>query len=331
VTDGASQGTYGLRKFRLESPYLQDRNYASAFATILTGFLKDDRAGLVLQMRGLPTWQFYKQVGQFINFSSVTLGISATSYQILGRTHGWQSDNGQDVVTTFYLHRVLVDTTAITSSSLETAPRVPPAPPGYDDPGGDPDTIDTTTDDIPATSPLSGADHIVVLGKTLDDAGDVVYFSSFANSGYVEWEEPSYFSEDIENQEAVFAVATDDRIYLTQPGWYMVTLSGVFHAGTNSTTTNRMDFQLEGYTEGLSIAHVGAVGPEVRMSMASGEKLPFSYSYIFPRAITGGDTIAYLRLKLSNISPTPLATFFSNNRKVDLQMTIARIRRQNEE
>jgi hypothetical protein len=34
---------------------------------------------------------------------------------------------------------------------------------------------------------------------------------------------------------------------------------------------------------------------------------------------------------LVNISPTPLATFFSNNRKVDLQMTIARIRRQNEE
>ena len=139
-SDSTSQNTYGLRRFRLKTPFLQDRNYANGFATILKNFLKDDRESLTIQFRGYSTYQYDYDLMAFIEFTSATLGISAVTYQVLGVEHDWMNDNGQDVMTTLYLHRTLNDSTAITSSSLETAPNVPAAPQGYDDPGGDTDT-----------------------------------------------------------------------------------------------------------------------------------------------------------------------------------------------
>jgi len=140
ASDSTSQSTYGLRRFRLKSPFLQDRNYANGFATILKDFLKDDRESLTLQFRGYSSWQYDYDLMAFIEFTSATLGISAVTYQVLGIDPDWMNDNGQDVLTTLYLHRTLNNSTAITSSSLETAPNVPAAPQGYDDPGGDTDT-----------------------------------------------------------------------------------------------------------------------------------------------------------------------------------------------
>jgi hypothetical protein len=145
ASDSTSQATYGLRRFRLKSPFLQDRNYANGFAMILKDFLKDDRESLTIQFRGYSTYQYDYDLMAFIEFTSATLGISAVTYQVLGVDHDWVNDNGQDVVTTLYLHRTLNNSTAITSSSLETAPNVPAAPQGYDDPGGDTDTNTATS------------------------------------------------------------------------------------------------------------------------------------------------------------------------------------------
>ncbi len=138
ASDSTSQASYGLRKFQLESPYLQDRNYAASFATTLKNFLKDDRESLILEMRGKPTWmQYGLGIMDYIHFTSATLGIDGVDYQILGLEHKWMTKGGQDIFTTWYCHRTLVDTTSITSSSLEIAPRVPPAPDGYDGAGND--------------------------------------------------------------------------------------------------------------------------------------------------------------------------------------------------
>lgn len=135
--DSTSQSAYGIRRFYLKNPYLQDRNYASGFATILKDFLKDDRESLRLQLRGRPSVQFFTDLMDFVEFTSTTLNITAVTYQLLGLEHEWLNDNGQDVVTTWHLHKTLADSTSITSSSLDVAPRVPPAPGGYNGSGVD--------------------------------------------------------------------------------------------------------------------------------------------------------------------------------------------------
>lgn len=144
AADATSQTTYGLRRFRLNSPFLQDRNYANNFATILKDFLKDDRESLILQLRGYKLQQYNFRLMMAIEFTSTTLGISAVTYQVLGIDHDWMNDNGNDVLTTLYLHKLLADSTAITSSSLETAPKVKQAPKGYGNPGGETEGATTT-------------------------------------------------------------------------------------------------------------------------------------------------------------------------------------------
>lgn len=141
ASDATSQATYGIRKFRLDSPFLQDRNFANAFATILKDFLKDDRESLIIQFRGRPTAQYYFPIMTTVEFYSETLGINGEVFQVLGLEHDWINENGQDVLTTLYLHKTLADDTAISPSSLETAPKVREAPSGYEDPGGDQETM----------------------------------------------------------------------------------------------------------------------------------------------------------------------------------------------
>lgn len=312
ASDATSQATYGLRKFNLESPYLQDRNYASGFATILTSFLKDDRASLVLQMRGLPTWQFYKELMQFINFSSTTLSISSTNYQILGLQHDWNSDTGQDVTTTWYLHRTLVDTTAITSSSLETAPRVPPAPDGYDDPGGDPDTIPT---DIPSDSPLAGLDHIFFNSKS------VLLSTDLDASGNVNWSVPSNFSSDI-SAAVIFSASSPTKHNITQPGWYEVNVYGYVQHGSNVTGTDAFIVSINNYSSaGALISQLATTN--FSMSLNNAERITFHGIFTFPRTGVGGD-ISYFTISITSITPTP---FFVNTRGFYLYISAKRIRR----
>ncbi len=137
AVDATSQARYGIRRFRLRSPFLQDANYAAAFATILKNFAKDDRESLKLKIRGRPALQYSIALMDFIEFTSETLGIDAVTYQVLGLDHDWLNDNGQDVLTTLYLHKTLASSASITPASLEVAPRVPDAPGGYGGSGTD--------------------------------------------------------------------------------------------------------------------------------------------------------------------------------------------------
>lgn len=324
ATDATSQATYGLRKFELDSPYLQDRNFASGFATILKNFLKDDRSSLVVKMRGLPFWQYYKSLMSFVNFSSTTLNISSTSYQILGMEHEWHSETGQDVTTTFYLHRTLVDSTSISSSSLETAPRVPPAPQGYDDPGGDPDTVDTSNQgDLPVTSPLAGADHIVYTGAAVYAASDLTL------GDLVDWAEPTFYSEDIDNggsiKSEVWNSTSNHRIYLTEEGWYEVNIYGRFYCGTGTSTTIMMDAWIGSITTSGGVGHAGGYLAQIRKaSFTFAESIPFGASYLFPRTLSGS-TIDYITIKLQNLLPS--SGFFTNGRGIDIGISVKRIRR----
>jgi hypothetical protein len=133
-------GGYGNRKFTLESPFLQDRNYANAFMGILWGWLDDDRESLVIQLENRPTVQFVHDLLTKINITSPTYNIDA-DYWIMGIEEEWLSPTGQAARTTFYLSKIINDATSISPAidifnvSLEL-----PAPLGLDNPAGDEQT-----------------------------------------------------------------------------------------------------------------------------------------------------------------------------------------------
>lgn len=210
--DATSQTEYGIRLFRLQSPFLQDGNYASAFATILVNFLKDDRESLVLRLRGNPTYlQYDKDLCTRIKFTSATLGITNQTYDVLGIEHDWVNDNGQDVITTWYLHKVLVDSTSITSSSLETAPRVPPAPGGYDDPGGDPDTV--------ASDPALTMNQNGYFARIIVDNSGII-----ASPGDLSGGEFVRFSSAMQSSDITGSIIRNETDILTPPGVYVVSI-----------------------------------------------------------------------------------------------------------
>lgn len=314
ASDTASQAEYGIRRFQLNSPFLQDGNYASTFATILKNFLKDDRESLVLKLRGNPTYlQYDKDLCTRVKFTSATLGITDQVYDVLGIDHDWLNENGQDVITTWYLHKVLVDNTSITSSSLETAPRVPPAPDGYDDPGGDPDTIPS---EVPSESPLSGLDHIFYNSKAVMLSSDV------DSSGNVNWFAPSNYSSDI-SASTIYSASTPTRHNITQPGWYEVNLYGYLAHGSNTTATDEFIASVNLYSASGTLLNQLAV-TNFSKSMIVGECLPFYGSYVFNRSQVGGD-VGFFTIGLTSLSPSP---FFVYTRYIYLYLICKRIRRQ---
>jgi hypothetical protein len=231
------------------------------------------------------------------------------------------NENGQDVLTTFYLHKVLVDTTVITSSSLETAPRVPPAPPGYEDPGGDPDTI-PPDEEVPPDSPDAGLDHIVSIGKQVISAGNLVF------GDFVEFETPNYYSDDITDISTVWVSTRDDKINLIYPGWYEVNISALVYVGSVAMSGSTLGFNLElwGHAEDGTATILYQTIDYRRGSHDANDKDVLAGSTIFPRELGPGNTISYIRVKLNNLFPVA-GSFFVNGRYVTVGLTVKRIRR----
>lgn len=120
----SSANRYGDHKFSLSSPWLQDRNYAEAFATTLGDFLKTDRESLVIRVKNRPTIQFALDLLNKIHFDSGTFDIDE-DYWIMGVDERWMEDTGQDVETTFHLTKIITDSSTITAADVEIEEDVP--------------------------------------------------------------------------------------------------------------------------------------------------------------------------------------------------------------
>lgn len=137
--DATSIGKYGIKKFKLDSPYLQDPAFAESFATTIKDILKDDREAVTIQIQQRPAVQFAIDLMHTVTFTSATLDLSDT-YYITGYEHRWNEPTGQDVTTTIYLHKIITDSTSITPSDILEEIEVPL---GYKSPSGDPVTVVT--------------------------------------------------------------------------------------------------------------------------------------------------------------------------------------------
>jgi len=134
-TDATSVTAYGLRRFFLDSPFLQDPNYATNHAGIIKAFAKDDRESVTVQIEGREDLQFGFELMTPVAFTSTTLDIDST-YYVMNIKHDWLKTTGQAIVTTLGLSKIITDSTAVTAAPILSEPAE--APPGYDDPGGDP-------------------------------------------------------------------------------------------------------------------------------------------------------------------------------------------------
>jgi hypothetical protein len=113
ASDSTSILKYGPRSFTLDNPWLQDRSYAAAYASILNNHLKDPHKDPIIQIQQYPSVQYAIDLYDKINLTSATLGIDDT-YTVAGIREKWLSDTGQNAVTTLYLQNVLYDSTIIT-------------------------------------------------------------------------------------------------------------------------------------------------------------------------------------------------------------------------
>lgn len=135
--DGASVLFYKRRTFKLDNPWLQDRNFANTYAEWLKDFLKDPQKNLVIQIEQRPAIQFKLWLMDRVNLSSSKLTFSLDRH-IRGIRHEWHSETGQSVLTTVYLQNLLYNATVITEDPyIPGEPLIPEVPtpdlpPDYD-------------------------------------------------------------------------------------------------------------------------------------------------------------------------------------------------------
>lgn len=133
---------HGLKQFTLDNQFLQDRNYASEFVGILgtdNDFLYTARNALAIRIFSRPDIQYKFDLLDKVALTVAALDISDTFY-VLGIEHKNRGANMQDIETTIYLDKILQDSTSITPAEVDEEQQ--DAPPGYEDPGGDPGGTD---------------------------------------------------------------------------------------------------------------------------------------------------------------------------------------------
>jgi hypothetical protein len=115
---------YGNHKFILDSPWLQDRNYAQAFANTLGAFLKTDRENITIQVINRPDIGFALDLLNKIHLHIGTYDINE-NYWAMGIDEEWLADTGQGVKTTYYLGKIITDSSSITAADVEVEEGTP--------------------------------------------------------------------------------------------------------------------------------------------------------------------------------------------------------------
>lgn len=157
---------HGLKRFKLDTPYLQDRNYASEFVGFLgsdNDFLYGERDAFIVTIKGRPDLQFGYDLLDKANTTIDYLDVDDT-YYVLGYQYEGEP---QDITTTLFLDKILLDNTAITAAGIETAQQQ--APTGYQNPAGDPETLNSDPE-LPISSKVCSVYGSDTLDASLTDA-----------------------------------------------------------------------------------------------------------------------------------------------------------------
>ncbi len=188
-TDDTSIADYGLKKLKIDSPYMQDPHFATVFSEAIKDVTKDSREAITIEVRQRPSVQYPIDIMHSVAFTAGTLTLDDT-YYITGYEHRWNNDTGQDVTTTVWLHKIITDSTSITASEIETENYVPPQlenpsetpwlpppePPGEGEPGASAGYVF-----IPALggSDAENADNLVYGGQKQWNRGGGDYYGVY--------------------------------------------------------------------------------------------------------------------------------------------------------
>lgn len=203
---------YGLKNFRLDVPYLQDRNYASEFVGILgsdNDFLYTQRDQITIAIISRPDIQYAIDLMDKINLTSTALDIDDT-YFVLGIEHDGNSP--QDMTTVLYLDKVLEDSTSITPASVVT---IHNAPPGYNNPGGP--GGGGGTPEIPAELLSGQVLHIASVEQTLSNAQ--------LNDGTTQYLDV-VFDTQYTDPDSMFQTIPSTIATIIETGYYLINISG---------------------------------------------------------------------------------------------------------
>ena len=162
--DEASIKKWGPRRLRLESIYLQDRGFASAFAPLLLAHLKEPSRDPVVTVRNRPE-ALAIELFDKLELTSAQLGISET-FDVGYLSYRWVGDSGgQDFEVSIYTQHVLYSNSAITAQPYYPISNTP----GPATPYGSGDCLETGANAQGTNGPiaLSGSGTIDVGAPTL--------------------------------------------------------------------------------------------------------------------------------------------------------------------
>jgi hypothetical protein len=181
--DPAIINFYGSRDYALDNPWLQDSMYARWYAALLRYFLSTPHKNATVEIHQRPDIQYNKDLMHRVHLTVAARGIDITT-TIRGIRHQWQSDNGQDVITTLYLQDRIYDTTVLTTDpwipgAIETPvipyPETPPidipVTPPIDIPFMPPGSpLDPTNFCLMTDAPTNGAYHVTpTISRLIND------------------------------------------------------------------------------------------------------------------------------------------------------------------
>ena len=124
-SDTTSIASYGLKKLKINTPFMQDPHYAAVFSEAIKDITKASREAITIEIRQRPSVQYPIDLWHSVAFTAGTLTLDDT-YYITGYEHRWNNDTGQDVTTTIWLHKIITNATSITASEVEIENYVPP-------------------------------------------------------------------------------------------------------------------------------------------------------------------------------------------------------------
>jgi hypothetical protein len=186
----------------------------------------------------------------------------------------------------------LADSTAITSSSLETAPQVPPAPSGFDDPGGDPDTI---TSDPALTANSNGYIARIVPANS----GIINTLGNLSGGEFVE------FTSALQSTDIVGSVLRNDTDILTPPGVYQLTVMAEMQCGGTDDVAYSFVVNIKVYSSaGVLLDTYTSQAGKMFLTTVSPNFTIQAYLPITMTALISDPSMEYVRVSLDG-SSTP--------------------------
>lgn len=127
----ATSAAKGPRRLHIDSPWLQDRGFAAAYAPLLLAHLKDPSKDPVITLETRSDGLGIDLLDR-INLTSAKLGIDVT-YDVGYISYKWLNETGQGFQQTFHMQNILYSTATITAQPFY--PTLPPVPPVTPPPG----------------------------------------------------------------------------------------------------------------------------------------------------------------------------------------------------